>query len=199
MELEEMQAAWTAMSSELEQQKLITNDLIMKMTQSRYKNHWNKIALPDKVFSVISFITVIALLLNFKQLDTLPLQICGLISIPILIILPIFSIKTIRDLQQLNITQHTYKETMEAYAKSKKRFVNFQKINMAMSFVFMIVSIPVLLKFLKGENLFETLNMRFIYALPVCFFLFFLMLRYITRINRSMLKNSEKILKEIKE
>lgn len=199
MELEEIQAAWTEMSSEIAQQKLITNDLIMKMTQSRYKNHWNKIALPDKIFSVLSFVMVIALIANFKQLDTFPLQICGLISIPILIILPIFSIKTIRDLQQLNITQNTYKETMEAYAKSKKRFVNFQKINMAVSFVFMIVSIPVWMKFLKGENLFETLNMRFIYTLPVCFLLFFLMLRYITKMNRSMLKNSEKILEEIKE
>lgn len=199
MELEEMQAAWIDMSGELEKQKQITNELVMKMTQERYRNHWNKLANPDKLFTVIGFILVIVLIFNFGKLDTLALQICGILSILILIILPIFSIKTMRDLQYINIGQNTYKETMEVFAKRKQRFVNFQKLNMWVSFVFMLVSIPITMKLLKGENILETLNKRFLIVLPICIFLFYFLARYLTKCTKSVLKKSETILEDLNE
>ena len=38
MELEEMQILWTRMSSQLEEQKELTNKLIMEMTQQKFRN-----------------------------------------------------------------------------------------------------------------------------------------------------------------
>ena len=139
MELEEMQTAWATMSQELEKQQKLTNELILKMTQQRYHNHWNKIATPEKIGGVICYATVIALIIYFNKLDTIGLQISGGLCILILTILPIISLKTIRDLQHIDIGNNNYKETMEAFARSKKRFINFQKINIGISFLFMLL------------------------------------------------------------
>ena len=41
MELEEMQAAWSQMSQDLEKQKQLTDEIILKMTQQKYTSQWN--------------------------------------------------------------------------------------------------------------------------------------------------------------
>ncbi len=199
MELEEMQATWSHMSQQLEAQKKLTDEIILKMTKERYKNHWNKLIIPDKIFGLIGIILVIAVISNFNKLDTLALQTSGVISILILTLLTFFSFKTLRDLQHIDIARLSYKDVMTTYAKKKQRFIKFQKVNMWGSFVFMLVSVPVTLKFLKDENIFESSNPRLIIAFPICCLLFYVLVLYLKRCNKNMLKNSEKILEDIKE
>ncbi len=199
MELEEMQAAWSQMSQQLEAQKKLTDEIILKMTKQRYQNHWNKIATPEKIGGVICYAAVIALIINFNKLDTLALQISGVLCIIILTILPILSLKTIRDLQHIDISENNYKQTMEAFVKGKKRFINFQKLNIGISFLFMLLTIPVSAKLFNGENLFETMDKKLLIALPVCFFFFYLLIRFVSKCYKGVIKNSEAILEDIKE
>jgi p-aminobenzoyl-glutamate transporter AbgT len=88
---------------------------------------------------------------------------------------------------------------MASYARAKKRFVNFQKMNMIGSFFFMLLTIPVTGKLINDENLFESLDTKLLIALPICFLLFFLMIRYISKFSCGLLKQSEDILSEIAE
>jgi len=192
MELEEMQAAWSQMSQQLEAQKKLTDEIILKMTKQRYQNHWNKIATPEKIGGVICYAAVIALIINFNKLDTLALQISGVLCIIILTILPILSLKTIRDLQHIDISENNYKQ-------GKKRFINFQKLNIGISFLFMLLTIPVSAKLFNGENLFETMDKKLLIALPVCFFFFYLLIRFVSKCYKGVIKNSEAILEDIKE
>lgn len=198
MELEEMQAAWTHMSDQLETQKKLTDDIIMKMTQERFSKQWNTIGAAEKVGTVISFSAAIALLFHFDKLDTPLLQICGVLCLVILIVAPVLSLRSIHGLQSVSLSD-PYSKMMESYAKAKKRFVNFQKMNMILSFFFMLLTIPVSGKLLNGENLFETLDTKLLYALPFCFLFFFLLIRYVTKCYRSVLKKSEDILKEVED
>jgi hypothetical protein len=198
MELEEMQAAWTQMSIQLEKQKKLTDDIIMKMTQEKFSKQWNTIGTAEKVGTVISYIAAIVLMFHFSKLDSLLLQICGVLCVLILFIAPILSLRSIYGLQSISVSD-PYSKMMERYATAKKRFVNFQKTNMILSFFFMLLTIPVSGKLFNDENLFETLDAKLLIALPFCFLFFFLMIRYVTKCYRGVLKRSEDILNEIED
>lgn len=199
MELEEMQAAWSQMSQELEKQKQLTDEIILKMTQQRYTSQWNKIFTGEKIGGVICYVALVAILAYFKELDTIPLQIAGILCMLILAILPILSLKTIKAMKRVNVTTMSYKETMKTYAEGKKNFVNFQKLNIGLSFVFMILTVPVSAKLLNGKNLFETLDPKLGIAAPFMLALFGLLIWAVTRCYKRILRNSENILKEIEE
>lgn len=89
MELEELQLAWTQMGKELETQKKLTNNIIMEMTRTKYKNKFKKISMYEKAGTVVCFGVALLILINFKKLDTWYLQACGTLCLGFLIIMPI--------------------------------------------------------------------------------------------------------------
>ncbi|WP_299767420.1 hypothetical protein [uncultured Dokdonia sp.] len=199
MELEEMQAAWSQMSQELEKQKQLTDEIILKMTQQKYTSQWNKIFTAEKIGGVVCYVALVVLLANFKTFDTISLQVSAILCMLILAVLPILSLKTIRGMQQVNVTKMNYKETMETYAKGKKNFVNFQKLNVGISFLFMTLTVPVSAKLFNDENLFETLDPKLGIAVPFMLVFFGLLIWFVTRCYKKVLRSSETILKEIEE
>ncbi len=199
MELEEMQAAWSQMSQELEKQKQLTDEIILKMTQQKYTSQWNKIFTGEKIGTVVCYAALIAILINFNKLDTIGLQITGILCVLILGVLPIISLKTIQAMKRVDVTTMSYKETMETYVREKKKFVNFQKLNIGLSFVFMILTVPVSAKLFNDENLFETLDPKLGIAAPFMLALFGLLIWGVTKWYKHILRNSENILKEIEE
>ena len=89
MDLEEIQTIWSEMSDQLEQQKKLTNELIMKMTQERYRTKFDKITFYESIGAVICFLAAIYFLVNINKLDTWYLLACGIFTIAFLILLPI--------------------------------------------------------------------------------------------------------------
>jgi hypothetical protein len=198
MELEEMQAAWTEMSSELEKQKVITNELIMKMTQERYTNTWNHIRNFELLGTLICYGALIYLLINFGKLDTTPLLISGIIAAIIMAILPALSLKSIRGMKEVNVTTMTVKETMATFTKRKKQFVNFQKLNVGLSFIFMLVTVPLSGKLINGEDLFARLDSKLLIALPAMLILFAFLFWFVKRTYKRVILRSERLIDEAK-
>lgn len=194
MELEEMQAAWTEMSAELEKQKQITNQLIMKMTQERYTNTWNHLRNFELIGLLVSYGALIFLLVNFSKLDTTPLLISGIIGAIILAILPALSLKTIRGMKDVDVTSMTVKETAETYTKRKKEFVNFQKLNVILSFIFMLVTVPLSGKLLNGEDLFAKMDHKLIVALPLMLVLFAILVWFVRKTVRKVLAKTDTLI-----
>src|SRR5450432_1125248 len=96
MQLEEMKSLWSEMSMELEKQKKLTGSLIVKMTQADYRNKINRILIPEAIGSLICFAEILFILIKFQKLDTWYLLVCGVISVLILFLMPVLSIKAIR-------------------------------------------------------------------------------------------------------
>lgn len=199
MELEEMQAAWSQMSTELEQQKQLTNDIIMKMIQEKHTSLWGKYRRIETIGALVCFSAVAYILFNFSKLDTNALRICGLLMVIFLTLLPIFSLTILKGMSNINIRSRNYIQTMQDYVKHKKRFATFQKVNLGASFVFMLLTIPVSAKILNGENLFESMDEKLLYSLPLMVLLFVGLIVLITKLNRKVLTNTEKLLEEIKD
>lgn len=199
MELEEMQAAWTAMSSELEQQKKLTNELIMNMTQERYKNTWSLLWNAERLASLVCYGFLIFLLLKFALLDTVLLKVCGVLAAIIMAIIPVLSLRSIRNIKEVNLSTASVRETIATYTTQKQKFLSFQKFNVALSFVFMLVSVPVTIKILNGRNIFTDFGHKLWFVIPfmLLFFVGFFWLIY--RWYKHMFQRSQKLIDEAKQ
>lgn len=199
MELEDMQAAWSEMSSALDKQKQLTDEIILKMTQERHTSRWNSYRRFEFIGAIVCYAAVIYLLFNFTKLDTLGLQICGGLMIVFLIALPIFSLGILKNMANLTIDSRDNAQMMKAYAKKKKNFVTFQKVNIGASLLFMFLTIPVSSKILNDENLLAKFDEKLLFALPLCVLFFALLMWWVTKVNRKMLHNTETLLSEVQE
>ncbi|MBT8314782.1 MAG: hypothetical protein KJP26_10025 [Maribacter sp.] len=198
MEIEELQATWNQISEELEKQKKLTNEIILKMTHKNYKDKLNKIAIPEKISAVFTYVVAAILLLRFYELDTLPLQICGVITLAILIVLPYFSLKYLSDMQNLNVSQLSYKESIVKHEKSKQRYQRFLKFTVYAGFVLMLIIIPVASKIFNGDDIFTEPQGNFWYwFLPLGLVFYYLFTRKIIGCYDSNIKKAGMILKEL--
>jgi len=200
MELEELQAVWSEMSDQLEQQKKLTNEIIIKMTQQDYRNKLNKIVLPETLGAVVSFVAAALILFNFNTLDTWPLRVCGIITLAIILILPIFSIRYLKKMQSLDIANNNYKQTVADFAKNKKQYEKLLKLSVYLGFGLMIIIMPVTSKLFNGEDMFrETMSWFWVWFLPLGMLFYYFFTRRVIRCYNNNIRQAETILEELEQ
>jgi hypothetical protein len=152
MELDELKIMWTEMSENIDKQKHLTDKLIINMTQLQYKNGLQKISTPELAGTVICFAFAGLILINFGKYDSFYLKACGIVSAIILIVLPVFSLRAIFKLSNLNITTGNPRQILTGYAKGKRRLLFIQKLSLILTFLLMIVCLPVMLIIMGGKT-----------------------------------------------
>jgi len=200
MELQEMQQVWQEMSLELDKQKKLTNDIIMKMTQEKYSNRFKTISVYETLGAVICYVMAMYILSNFSKLDTWYLQFCGIFTLLYLTTLPILVLRSLKRIQHLDISHKNYKETLYAYTKEKKNLLLLQKVAVVGSFLVMFSSLPVFSKLIAKKDFFAiTFGPSFyISSLVVLLFLFFFA-RWGYRSYLKITNSAENILKELEQ
>ena len=196
MELKELETLWSEMSQELETQKKLTNELIMNMTQEKYSNKFQKISTYETIGGVICIIAAIFILTKFSLLDTWYLQLCGLFTVLFLVLLPVFSLNSLRRIQKINISDKNFKETLVSFSKAKKQLLLFQRLGIYLSFILMFTTLPVASKIMKGKDLFLDSNIWYIYLPIMAVFLFFFA-RWGYGCYKSITNSAEDLLKEL--
>lgn len=154
MDIEELQATWTQMGEELDKQKRLTSEIIMKMTQQEYKSRLDKITIPEKLGTLVSYAAAIFILSKFNALDTVLLKICGFLTLVILIVLPYLSLKYLKRMRNLDIANISYKDGIVAFTKSKLQFQKVLRVSAYLGFVLMLIILPVTTKLFDGEDIF---------------------------------------------
>jgi len=196
MELDELKSSWETLSKKMEKQQQLNSKLIEQMTNQNYKHRLNSIARPEFIASIICFIMAIALIWNFDTLNTLLLRIFGGFSILFLIVLPVLSFQSIRGLQTINMSLPTYKNSLKEFAIQKIRFRKFQKLNVFLSFIFMVVFAPVSVKVLAGKDISQNITL-WLTILPVSVIALFFVSKWVLRHYNNSLKKAEELLTEI--
>lgn len=156
MELEELQSAWTQISDELNHQKKLTNQIILDMTKQRYQNKFSTITKYETLGAVVCFVIALFVLLNFGKLDTWYLQICGVLTLSFLIILPAMVLTTLKRIKNIDILNGSYKENLKFYLKTKNRLLRLQQIGIAVGFIGLLFIVPVTSKIISNKNVFLT-------------------------------------------
>ena len=103
MELEEMKTLWNSMSEDINKQKILTDKLIIQMTQQQYNNKLRKISIPELAGTFVCFAAVLYIAINFYKLETWLQISCGILSILFLVLAPIISLKFISKIKKINI------------------------------------------------------------------------------------------------
>ncbi|APQ18975.1 hypothetical protein [Maribacter hydrothermalis] len=156
MELEELQSAWTQLSDDLNHQKKLTNKIILDMTKQKYQNKFTTITKYETLGAFVCFAIAFFILLNFSKLDTWYLQVCGILTLSFLIILPAMVLITLKKIKNIDIINGSYKENLKFYLKTKNRLLKLQQIGIAVGFIGLLFIVPVTSKIISNKNVFLT-------------------------------------------
>jgi hypothetical protein len=170
MEFEEMKSLWGEMSEKIEQQKKLTDSLIIKMTKSDYKNKIKKIFIPELIGAVMCFAGALFILISYQKLDTWYLMVCGIVSVLILFLLPVLSFNAMHKIRSVNILKNNYKESLLEYSKGKQQFVFIQKLSFYLGAVLLLTILPVMGQLTAGKDLFIESRLWLWYAIGYPFF-----------------------------
>lgn len=197
MELEEMQKVWSQLGDQIEDQKKLTNKIIMEMTQERYKSKIGILSKYEGIGAVICFTAAIVLLLQFQRLDTWYLLASGIFTVAYLIIVPAMVLRSINSMKRINVINSTYKETLIAYTKKKRQFLLIQKVSIYLNFLLLAFSLPVVVKVFRGKDIFIT-NIELLYwyiPIMVVFLILFSIWVYVKYKNVTI--SASRILEEL--
>lgn len=154
MEIEELQRLWSEMSDQLEEQKKLTNEMIMNMTQERYSRKFRTLTFYETIGTVFCFVVALYMLWHFKKLDTWYLKACGAMAIAFLSIFPVLILRALHRIQHLNISDKSNAEALIEYTKAKTRLMGLQQFSIAASFLLMFAVAAVFSKLWSNEDFF---------------------------------------------
>lgn len=169
MELKELKSLWDEMSKRIEKIEITNKEMIMEITQVKYRNKFKTITKYESFGAVVCYIIALFLMLNFYKLNTWYLMLMGLVAMLFLTIIPYLTLNYLRKLSNLDLANQNYKEVLVEYKKLKNKLLYIQKFG-PMASVFMIfISIPIADKILNNEDIFSKgVDTRTILILVFC-------------------------------
>lgn len=200
MELEEMKTLWEEMSQKIEKQQLVTDQIIMDMTQQKYTNKFSIILIYESLGTVICYGMAIYILFNIEKLDTWYLMTCGIFTVSLLFILPLLTLRSLTRIKSLDVAAHSYKETLVRFERSKKRLLLLQRTGIYLGFILFLVVLPVMDKIFNNKDMFTMDMAAFPWILTgVVFVLLIFFVRWGYGCYKSITTSAEKVLKELED
>ncbi len=154
MELEEMQKAWSQMSTALENQKQLTDELIMKMAQKEYTSKINKVLRAESVGALICFATIAYVIINYTKFQTWQSQVCAIILVLTLLTMSIGSLFLLKKMKQIDLQKDTLSDTVVKYSRYKKLTIQFQKASILVGFFVLFAASAVFSVLFNGKDMF---------------------------------------------
>lgn len=196
MDLEELRRNWQEVSKEIEKQKILTDKLIIDMTQKKYNSKLKSISIPEIIGTLICFGMALYILINFNKLDIWYLQLSGFFSALFCLVLPILSLKSIFGMQKVNLSTSNYKQALERFAKNRKRFILVQKASFYLSFILVIVGLPVASKLMSNKDLFLESKV-WLWYVPFGFLILYLFSKWVFKHYKKTTESAENLLKDL--
>ena len=164
MELEEMKSLWTQMSAQLDEQKSLTQKLIVGMTQQRYSARFDKLFRIEATAAIVCLVGALYVVLNFGQLDSWYYQLIGVFTLLGLVGLPLIVLSSIQHMRGFDIAARNYKDTLVEYARRKQRFLLIQRASTGVSLMLALIVLPLASKLIKGEDFFAQSHNIFLWV-----------------------------------
>jgi hypothetical protein len=198
MELEEMKSQWVDMSHKVDQQKILTDQLIIDLTKERFETKMRAISIPESITALMCFAAVLYIISNFNLLDVWYLQLSGVFAIIACLVLPVLSLKSIQKMKSVHISKSTFKETVEAYAKGKSKFMQIQKISFYTSFLVLVALVIVFGKIIKDINVF-TMTEKLNWLVPSGIGVLYIFSQWVLKKYRKATESANTILQELED
>jgi hypothetical protein len=186
MELEEMKATWLELSSQIDKQKKLTNELILKMAHEKSSQSVNSLIGLETIGGISIAVALVAGVLFFLlngTLNTWPLIICSFVSIGIFAYSGFISLDFIQKMKKINLLENSIEESRVNFANFNKALKFYKNLGLYTFLPTMVFFIPVVLKvFIKKDifrnfqdaktKLLEVIIASIIVSIPTVFFLY---------------------------
>ncbi|MDB4291915.1 hypothetical protein N9954_00800 [Maribacter sp.] len=154
MTIEEMQDVWSEMTEKIDEQKRLTDKLILNMTQEKIKNKISSIARYEFLGAIVCFLGALGILLNIGKLDTWYLLASGIVVLAYLIVIPMIVLRQIGQMKNIDLLKNSFKQSLIEFTDKRKRFLFWQRTAIFSNFFLMVLILPVSSKLLSGKDLF---------------------------------------------
>ncbi|XLS30084.1 hypothetical protein ACJD0Z_04485 [Flavobacteriaceae bacterium M23B6Z8] len=199
MDLDEMKEVWTEMSQELQKQKKITTQMVEKMTKIEYRNRMNKIVIPEIIGGIVCGASALYIIFNINKMDSWYLIVSAVVTLLILIVLPLLSFRSLRNIYNISPAVHNYKETLIKYNRGKKQLKFVQQLSVYLSFILMFAMIPVCLKLFSNKDLSQFNYEKLLWTMPIAIIFIILFTRWVLKCYRNVIKGTDALLAELDE
>jgi hypothetical protein len=157
MDLEEMKNTWAQLSSEMETQKRLTNELILKMAHQKNSRslsnlrHFEMLAglligVPLIIGTGYHFVT--------GAFQSIPLIICVIVSIALFVFSLGLSVVFIKRMLKINLLENTIEESQKYFKEFQETFKFQKKFGLYSTIPTMLFFIPVVLKISNDIDIF---------------------------------------------
>jgi hypothetical protein len=199
MELAELEESWCKLDKMAEQQKTVTKKIILDVIRIKYDNKLRSILKYEGIGTLVLFLGLIVVIWNIDLFDTWPLRICALLSIVIMTLLPILSLRSVYRMHHMDMSKRNYRETIVEFTRRRKHFLLVQKWGMVLSAVFMFTVIPITLKIVKGKDFFAGDSNNLLWFIPIAFIVFYFFARWGYGCYVKITADAQNILQELEE
>jgi hypothetical protein len=196
MELEDIQSTWTKMSEQLEHQKKLTDKIILRMTQQRYRAKFSKITIFETIGAAICYVMALYILLHFGKLDTWYLLLSGIFTVSFLLVLPFVVLRSLMNIQGIDVANSNYRETLVNFTKAKNRLLGLQRLGIYLNFLLLFAIFPVFGKIMGNKDIFKTDSTWLWYVIGLGVFLVFFS-KWSYGCYKNITKSAEHILQEM--
>jgi hypothetical protein len=198
MELEELKSNWSEMSQQLEKQKKLTNELIMKMAAQRSNSIFQPIIVLEKLGMVVTSAILLYIFTNIEKLNDW-LSIAGAIcTVIILTVGLVISVVLIKNVQNIDIVKNNYRQTLLDVNSIKKNQYSANWISACLAPVLAFSILPTLAATWFDKSLLYDLE-EYRESLIPCLLLIPIIWYFISRFYANKLAKINELLEEIKQ
>ncbi|MCE7990388.1 MAG: hypothetical protein HEP71_00355 [Roseivirga sp.] len=158
MDLDEMKAVWSDLGDQLEKQKKLNQDLIMKMTQEKSSSRLGRIIRMELFGITVSGIILVYLIANFAQLTNWPALAGGIGMAIILGIAIVFGAKIILKARKIDLIKNTYNTVIDRFNEFRAMLKFYKKLSIWTNAFSIICVIPVTYTLFLKENILDNLE-----------------------------------------
>ena len=155
MELDEMKAVWTDLSSQLESQKRLTREVILKMTQEKSHSRLGRIVMAESIGVGLSILGLGFITANAHKLQHWT-GIAGFIGLVLVLLLGItFGLRIIRKARKINVLENTYSEVIRHFDEFRALLRLYKKFSIWISVLSTVLVVPVMTEIFLEKNVLE--------------------------------------------
>lgn len=165
MNIEQMQQTWSELNQKLDNQKLLNEKMIIKMTSEQSKNRLNRITYFE-IFSIVGMVILsVYIVPRFNRLDTLISQIGGIVTVTIAVIAIICSIIMLVKISRIDIQKNTFVQSLKAITELKSFSLKYALSGWITGPIVIFSSFSVFVKLLHQKDILA--HLQFYLILPI--------------------------------
>lgn len=155
MELEQMKDIWSDMSSRLDRQQEVTDQLILKLAHERSSSRLGRIIMAESIGIVLTSVFMIMLLLRFHKLTNWLTISGGIFTILIFAISILMGWRIVRQAKSINLATRSYQQTLADFNALKKTLGRYKRLSIRINLVMPFFLIPVVFQLALGKDILQ--------------------------------------------